>query len=48
MEEDVSLCGKPFLAAGIGEILQCEKTFFALKYRRILQNGLLPKNEKLS
>jgi len=35
------------LAAGIAELLHCEKTFNALEYRRILQNGLLPTNEKL-
>ena len=34
-----------FLAAG--ELLHCEKSFTALEYRTILQNGLLPTNEKL-
>jgi hypothetical protein len=36
-----------FLAAGIAELLHCEKSCNALEYRRILQNGLLPTNEKL-
>jgi len=36
-----------FLAAGIGELFYCEKSFNALEWRRILQNGLLHTNEKL-
>jgi len=35
-----------FLAAGIDELLHCEKSFNALEFR-ILQNGLLPTKEKL-
>jgi len=31
-----------FLAAGIGEILHCQKSFNAVEYRRTLQNGLFP------
>jgi len=34
-----------FLAAGIDELLHCEKSFNALEFRRILQNGLLSTNE---
>jgi len=36
-----------FSAAGIVELLHCEKYFNALEYRRLLHNGLLPTNEKL-
>jgi len=35
-----------FLAAGIGELLYCEKSFNAFEYRKILQNGLLPTSVK--
>ena len=35
-----------FSAAGTGELLHCEKSINALKYRRILQKGLLPTIEK--
>jgi len=38
-EETVSLC--------VGELLHCEKSLNALKNKRILQNGLLPTNDKL-
>ena len=41
MEEEVLWCGEPFLAAGTGELLHCEKSFNALEYRIILQKGLL-------
>jgi len=37
-----------FLAVCIGEVFHCAKSFNALEYRRILQNDLLPTNEKLS
>ena len=36
-----------FLAAGKGKLLYCEKPINYLKYRRILQKGLLPMIEKL-
>jgi len=35
-----------FSAAGIGEMLYCEKLFHISENRRILQNHLLPTNEK--
>jgi len=37
-----------FLAAGIGDLLHCEKSFNALENRKVLQNGLLLTTEKLS
>jgi len=40
MEEDVSLCGKPFLAAGIGEILQCEKNIFCFEVQENIAEWL--------
>jgi len=47
-EETVSLCGEPFLAASIGELLHCENSFKALEYMRILQNGLETSRQPLN
>jgi len=43
----MSLCGNAFLGAGIDELLHSEKSFNALEYRKILQNGVFPAYEKL-
>jgi len=43
----MSLCGNALLGAGIDELLHSEKSFNALEYRKILQNGVFPAYEKL-